>query len=397
MSDSFDAIIIGSGPSGSYAAINLAKANKIVLLLEKEKLPRYKTCGGGVIFKNNFLADIEVEKVSEVNCFTAEINDYKSNLSLKTQRKIPLVQMVMRKDFDFSLIQRAKELGANIKDNCEVIRLENKSDFVEVHTNIETFKSKFVIIAAGATNKLIKNLVNPGSYFPSSQTGKNIPALEYEVYTNETDYQRYKKTARFDFGIVPHGYCWVLPKKDHLSIGVLTTKKNKVNLNLAFQEYLNILGIRDYEKIERHGYVIPFFNGNGRIYYERILLIGDAGGLADPITGEGISSAILSGKLSAEALLQADMQPTLVEKIYLKKMNEQILKELRAAKFLSYFIYTSEVIRSLVFRLYGYKLSELIADVITGKKRYTQIVKDPKNYLKLFIKWSLKREVKLRI
>lgn len=390
MNDSFDVIIIGSGPSGSSAAINLAKNDKKVLLLEKMSLPRYKTCGGGVIFKNNLLEDLELEKVSEVNCFTAEINDYKFKISLKVQRSFPLVQMMMRKDFDFFLVQKAKELGANIKDNCEVVRLENKSNCVEVHTNIEIYHSKFVIIAAGATNKLIKNLSQTNSY-------RNIPALEYEVFINETVYKKYDKTARFDFGVVPYGYCWVFPKKDHLSIGVLTTKKNKVNLNSAFQEYLNILGIKDYKKVERHGYVIPFFNGDRRIYYERILLVGDTAGLGDPITGEGISTAMLSGKLAAEALIQTDMQSPLVEEIYFKKMSEQILKELKAAKFLSHFIYASETIRSLIFKLYGYKLSELITDVITGNKKYSDIVKDPKNYLKLFSKWSLRQGSKLRL
>ena len=113
------------------------------------------------------------------------------------------------------------------------------------------------------------------------------------------------------------------------------------------------------------------------------MLVGDAAGLADPITAEGISYAIESGKYAAEAIIIGGDKKEIVIKIY-KRNVKKIIIELKYAKILSFFIYTSPTIRSFVFKRYGKKLSELMADVITGRKKYSKLLKDPLNYLKLF-------------
>jgi geranylgeranyl reductase family protein len=383
MNSNFDVIVIGSGPAGASAAIELAKKNINVLIIEKQSLPRYKTCGGGVIFKANGYLDFKMNQISELNCFTAEINDFKSNLKFITKRENPLVQMVMRKDFDFYLIKKAEEYGAKIIDSLEVEFVNYNSGSIEVRTGKQSFTAKFIIDASGA----ISNFRNTAE---SGNKSKKIPALEYEIFVDADIYEKYNKTVRFDFGVVPNGYAWVFPKRGHLSIGVLSMKRNGVNLNGSFLKYMKILGIEKNYKAERHGYVIPIYNETTELYKNRTLLVGDAANLADPITGEGISSAILSGKLAAFSLVEADMNEKLIGNIYNRKLNEKIIKELKAAKFLANFIYGNEKVRASIFRLYGRRLSELITDVITADKKYTEIVKDPLNYFKLFVRWSLK-------
>jgi geranylgeranyl reductase family protein len=385
MNSNFDVIVIGSGPAGASAAIELAKKNINVLIIERRRLPRYKTCGGGVIFKANEYLDFSMNQISELNCFTAEINDFKSNLKFITKRENPMVQMVMRKDFDFYLVKKAEELGAKIFDSSEVEFVNCNSSKVEVQVGSQSFTAKFIIDASGATSNF-RRAAGLGS------KSKKIPALEYEVFVDADIYQKYSRAVRFDFGVVPNGYAWVFPKKKHLSIGVLSMKRNGLNLNASFLSYMKILGIEKNYKAERHGYVIPVYNKAAELYKNRVLLVGDAANLADPITGEGISSAILSGKLAAFSLIEANMNETGVGNIFNKKINEEIIKELKAAKFLAYFIYGNEKIRAAIFRLYGRRLSELITDVITGDKKYTEIVMDPLNYFKLLFRWTLKNE-----
>jgi flavin-dependent dehydrogenase len=201
--------------------------------------------------------------------------------------------------------------------------------------------------------------------------------------------QNFSSTARFDFGIVPHGYGWLFPKRDHLSIGVLSMKIKSNNLNNIYLKYLELLGINKIVKSERHGFVIPLIPRNS-LAKERILFVGDAAGFADPITGEGISFAIHSGKLAAESIIKGKFAPESVCKEYNFQVSNQILPELKAGKFLASFIYGNKKVRVWIIRLYGRKLSELITDVIMGEKKYSDLVKDPMNYIKLLFKWSIK-------
>ena len=378
----YDVIIAGSGPAGASAAYVLAKAGKKVLIVEKEKLPRYKTCGGGLTFKGLNLIPFDINEIIEKSCYVVNINDFEANVFILTKREKPVISMTMRSNLDYHLIKAAEKFGAEVKDGVEIkdINIGKTNVEVIIKKNEEKFYSGFLIAADGALSVAAKK------YFGISDRNL-VPALEYEVHVADDILYRFGNIPRFDFGIVPGGYGWVFPKNDHLSIGVLSMNMKNGNMNNYFSAYLKSLQINKIERLEKHGFVIPLtyrkvFAGN------RILLIGDAAGFIDPITAEGISFAILSGQIASEALIKGNMDPATVYKEYNAQISKKIIPELKAGKILAKFVYGYRYVRIWIVRLYGKKLSELMTDVIMGEKKYSELVKDPLNYFKLLIKWS---------
>jgi flavin-dependent dehydrogenase len=194
----------------------------------------------------------------------------------------------------------------------------------------------------------------------------------------------YKHSARFDYGLIPFGYAWVFPKKEHLSIGAAFMKKTNQSLHTWLNKYFEILGIQEKDILarEKHGYLIPLALRRNICCSGRVLIAGDALGLADPITAEGISYAIESGQLAAVALIKSRLESASARKTYNEKLNG-LYKELNDAKFLSYFVFGPNWIRKFVFKHYGKRLSELMTDVITNEKTYSSLVRNPFSYIKL--------------
>jgi geranylgeranyl reductase family protein len=372
----YDVIVIGSGVAGSAAAYKLAEAGKNILVLEKELLPRYKTCGGGVISKVGELLPYKIDPVVECKLYKSDIYDHANNLHFLIERDIPIINMTMREEFDYFMLSKAVSIGTEIKADKEVIDVIGKQEYVEVITPSENFRSKFVIAADGATGITTRKL--------GIQTKvKRIPAIEHEVIIEQNQLEKLNKTARFDFGLVPNGYAWVFPKKEHLSIGLLTMNKPGINLHQYLKKYYVILGITKVISEERHGYVIPLYSKLNKFVYGRIIIAGDTAGLSDPITAEGISYAITSGIHAASAIINGQGNKKGVGRIYEAEI-QKTLNELKYARYLAFFIYKSSVLRSFVFKMYGEKLSNLMTDVITGKVKYSELLKNPVNYLKLF-------------
>ncbi|UCH64389.1 MAG: geranylgeranyl reductase family protein [Ignavibacterium sp.] len=371
----YDAIIIGSGVAGTSAAYFLVKGGKNVLLLEKERLPRYKTCGGGVISRISDILPYEIEPVVDVKMFTADIFDHENNISFHVKRDEPIINMTMRESLDYFMLEKAREENAIFKSEEIVTDINQNSEYVEVVTEMGKYNARFVIAADGASGITVRKLGLQNNY-------KKIPALENEVYVENNQYEEHSKTARFDFGFVPAGYAWVFPKKEHLSIGLFTMNGSNVSLRKYLNEFITKLGIKDIKEEKKHGYFLPLYK-KSEFTKGRILLVGDAAGLTDPITGEGISYAIESGKCAAEAIVHGSNDVDTVIKNYQKNL-KGIVTELRYAKFLALFVYASPKLRKFAFKRYGKKLSELMTDVITGRNKYSKLMKDPLNYLKLF-------------
>ncbi len=371
----YDVIIIGAGAAGASAAYELANSGANVIVLEKEKLPRYKTCGGGVVHRAIEKLPFSTDGVVERNFNTIDIYDHETDLFFKVTREKPVITMMMRADLDNLIISEAVKKGAKVNDVVKVTSVDCNDKDVEVVTGSTTFNADFVIGADGASGISAKISGMNKNYF-------RVPAIECEVSLPDDEFDYSKNSTRFDFGFIPHGYAWVFPKKNHLSVGIASMKKLKVNLNDYLEKYFAMLGLKDASNIEKHGHIIPINPFRLKPVFKRILLTGDAIGLADPITTEGISYAIESGQLAAKAILDWCKDHQKVEEIYLKSL-KPLFAELKYARLLAWFVHGSPYIRRFVFKHYGKRLSELLADVITGKIKYSGLMKNPLNYAKL--------------
>jgi flavin-dependent dehydrogenase len=225
--------------------------------------------------------------------------------------------------------------------------------------------ARFVVAADGATGVTARR-----AGWTSSPRG--VPSLEVEAPVSVTDFERLAGTARFDFGVVPAGYGWVFPKGRHLSIGLAATRRG-VNVHLALARYLQTLGLGPLERVQKHGFLIPLAPRAGGVVRGRVLLAGDAAGLADPVTGEGISAAIESGTLAARAILDGGDEPRRVGERFDRALRP-LRRELRVGRALARLTYDWPRVRRLVFRRYGQTLSEGVTDVMLGEKTYAGIV-----------------------
>lgn len=368
MSKTYDVAIIGSGPSGASTAFHLAKAGISAVIIEKEKLPRYKTCGGGFVYRGRKNLPFEIDEVIEKEFYTVDVYMGKK-MHFTTHRDKPTITMIMRDAFDHLIVKKAKEFGVDILEENKLKSLDFQEDYIVLNTSKLEVKARFVIAADGALSPTAKMAGW------KEDTRKLIPALEYEVEVSEEDFERLSNEVRFDIDAIPYGYAWNFPKKKHLSIGVASTKRTKINLKEYYKKYLDTIGLKDIISESQHGFQIPIAPRTDGFVKNNVFLIGDAAGFADPITAEGISNAILSGKLAAEALIESELDPTKSKDLYQQKLEQDILPELKTGIWLGKFFYNQKRVRNLLLKKYGQHFSEAMADVFMGDRTYPHDIK----------------------
>src|SRR6058998_1389010 len=360
----YDVAVVGAGPAGATAALALARRGLSVALLEKDALPRYKTCGGALVARGLALLPPEIQTVVEQRCAQAELHLLDRDLHYGAVRDPlgpPIMAMTMRDRLDHVLASAAAAAGAALRAPCTVTGVTLEPRHVRLDTNTGPVTAAFVIAADGATGEVAR-LAGWGD-------GRHlIPALEYEARVDDATLDRFARVPRFDVGTIPHGYAWVFPKTAHLSVGVLTTHRGAINLHRQLEEYLRVIGLAP-KATERHGFVIPVRPRGGPLARERMLLVGDAAGLADPVTAEGISLAAASGRLAADAIIAAGLDPERVRSGYQAALRP-LLAELRIGRALARLLYDFPRARWWMFRRVGQRLVEAITDVFLGARTY---------------------------
>jgi geranylgeranyl reductase family protein len=375
---SADVIVVGSGPAGASAARHLAASGRDVLMLEKARHPRYKTCGGGLVGR----AFVELQgldsiaSVVEDDCRIAEM--HVAGRAFRIQRRGPVVRLAMRSRLDAALVEEAQKAGAGLQEGCLVRQVSAQEQSVVLETSRGLFQANFVLAADGATSRVAQCLGWPA-------WTACAPAIEDEIEVPAEEIDRFRGVARFDFERVPHGYAWVFPKKQHLSVGVLSVRKRGPSLHRALDQYLDHLQLNPLQRHKR-GFYIPLRPRPEPWTRQRVLLLGDALGLADPITCEGISFALLSGRLAAEAVVEGRYDEASVAAGFAYKLRQQLLPELRAARILARILYDWAGLRGLLFRIYGAQFCEAVADVMQGDRSYRGLLTSPGSFLRLLVK-----------
>jgi geranylgeranyl reductase family protein len=292
-----DAIVVGAGPAGATAAYWLGEAGKRVLVLDKERLPRYKACGGGMSRSvlEHFPFDLSSVVEREIGQVRFRFRDGREVAAgLPGQR--PIV-MVMRDRFDYLILQHAR---ADVRDGKQVVSLRQDGSGVEVATRSgETFRARYLVGADGASSRVARL----AGLRRDKQMGM---AIEVEVPADDGLLEKYADTALFVFGTPPFGYLWIFPKAEHLSVGIGAFEGKGSDVRDVLRQEMARLGV-EVDGAEQHGHPLPIYLQHEPLHQGRVLLAGDAAGLMDPLMGEGVRHAVDSGRMAAQAILTDDL------------------------------------------------------------------------------------------
>jgi len=326
LEQSYDVIIVGAGPAGATLAYELAKRGIGVLVLEKEKLPRYKCCAGGVTSKAAKLLDFDISGLVEDVVYKVSFT-FNMGSPYLGQHSQPLIYTVMRDVFDYFLVEKAQQLGAVLIDGQKVTRIQVNGDWVEVSTADNSFHSRLVVGADGAYSIVARELAMGRSI-------EYVAGIESEIVVPEEKLAKWKSRIQMDLGCIPGGYAWVFPKRNHLSVGVKCLASKARHLNHHHQKFLNSLGIGSYTIARSNSHLIPTCTKGRLVWQDKALLLGDAAGLADPLTGEGIYNASLSAQLAAPVIENSLEHDQVNLEDYQEALDKKIMSELRIARVL---------------------------------------------------------------
>jgi len=359
--------ILGGGPAGAFAAEQLASAGLKVQVFD-EKLAWEKPCGGGLTFKAYsqypFLLNNSTPKrlVTETTLAAPRAGE----VSLKLDE--PLL-IYSRLDLNRMLLERAERAGAQV-EKARVNEISRYGSGWQLRTNHGTADADFCVIATGARNPLREVGTQLRPEDAMSALGYYIPGEQ----------------ERIDIQFLPHleGYIWVFPRCGHLSVGICGKGEPASSLRKRLEQYLNERGI-SWKGASFYSHLLPSLDTGSwrknRVAGEGWMAVGDAAGLVDPITGEGLYYAIRSADLAARSLL-AEIS-SLADKMahYRQLLRRDFTADLefgsRLAKrvFLGRFLLGTVPARMVQFTRRSPRFSAIMRDLFSGKQPYLGLKK----------------------
>lgn len=364
----YDVVILGGGPAGIAAAIKLSSAGVSTLLIEKYKYPREKTCAGiltqkTISFLEKNLSFPKMEPNVSSNLITIM---YKKNNIGKFTLHVPFV-FVERRVFDYKLLNICQKNGTHIMEGLiatKIIPDENKI----ILSNNQTLTYKYLIAADGIFSQTRKclGLSNTPAAFCIQDTFERCLCPEPLKHLQE---------LQLNFGDITLGYSWIVPYQDHIIIGSGAFTDN-IDYSSLLTKHIKLcehLGLPNIGK--RRGAFIPIggYENQKEHPYDNIVMVGDAAGLVNPLTGEGIYHALLSGFYAANSYFSNSQ---IFRKTYLSFL-QPTLEQLIEQKLLLLNFYNPLLMESILFQIKDFPeyLSTICDDVVSLETRdYTSLI-----------------------
>ena len=357
--------VLGGGPAGAFAAERLARAGVETVVLD-EKLAWEKPCGGGLTYKAYsrypFLMENSVPKriVSETCLAAPRAGAVKMDLGK------PLL-IYSRMDLNRMLLDRAEDAGAQL-EKTRVLGIERGGRGWRLKTRHGVLDADFCIVATGARN----SLRNVGTEWTAADT---MYALGYFVPSAQD---------HIDIQFLPNleGYIWVFPRCGHLSVGICGKGEPAHSLRARLERYMNEKGI-SYKDASFYGHMLPSLEHSGwqnnRLAGDGWLAVGDAGGLVDPITGEGLYYAMRSGDLASQVVMSDSHSLAERAQAYRSLLRRDFTADLEfgatLAKrvFLGRFLFSTVPARMIDFIRRSPRFQSLIEDLFAGTQPYLDL------------------------
>lgn len=363
-----DVLVVGAGPAGATVASELAKAGLQVTILEKALLPRFKPCSGGLPAKIRPLVglseeafDDQVEDVIRQVRFT-----YRHRDPVLVSSETPLVYIVRRDRFDQALITEASRSGARIIDGVEVLGVDPSGPRVRVRTTRGEYAAK-VVVGADGVHSAVARAVGTGSQ------AKLGFAFQAEVRVSPSVLEAWRGTVGGDFGRLPRGVGWVFPKRDHISVGLMSLNRRRGWKRDEIFDFLRGHNLPcDPESTRVYGHYLPRWHGQRVFDDQNIVLLGDAAGLVNPLTGSGIESAMHSAHIAAEVIQQAFWSGEGVVEGYSERILQEICRDYYNARIMSRVFFSFSRL-SYQLGIKNPQFGRIAAHLLTGSMDYGDV------------------------
>jgi geranylgeranyl reductase family protein len=277
----YDVLVVGGGPAGSTTAYRLADEGARVLLVDKAVFPRDKPCGGGLTMRAVRQCPVDPSPVVEEEVDIVELRfRYREAVERRSAR--PVIRMTQRRRLDAFLLDAARERGVEVREGTTIDVTQSPAD---------------IVVGADGANGTTARAFGLGDGIVHGV------AYEGNVPYSTASRVRYRNRAVIELADIPGGYGWVFAKGDHVNVGVGAWQSEGPRIREHLARVCRAHDLEPAQLDSLRGHRLPLRRPGVRIAAERALLVGDAAGLIDPVSGDGMYECFVSSKLAAAAVL----------------------------------------------------------------------------------------------